>query len=86
MKAVSFLSIAFMAASAVAAPFKAETRAVDSVVKDVAGGVVGNTVNTVTEVVKEKRDITDAASLISTLKGVQSSLSDPLSALRTYSI
>lgn len=83
MKTVSFLSVAFMATAAIAAPFQAETRGLDAPVSgltETVGTVVGSTVP---KVVREEKHITDAAGLIDTLSAVQSSLGAPVSSLST---
>lgn len=83
MKAVSFLSVAFMAASAVAAPFQGEARSVAISTNEVSNSVVAR--DAVAPVAgQEKRDITDLTSLVSTLTNTQSSLDGPLSSLSTF--
>lgn len=85
MKAVSFLSVAFMAASAVAAPFQDATRDVETSNKQVQRSAEKVVSGTVAQVARQAEGITDAASLISSLQGAQDSLSNPLSAIRMSS-
>lgn len=82
MKAVSFLSVAFMAASAIAAPFSGESRDVAPSVKDVQAAASNTISSTLAHVTREeKRAISDASGLIDSLKGAQSDMSSPLDAL-----
>lgn len=82
MKAVSFLSVAFMAVSAIAAPLAPATNGLAPTVKELEG-TVGSTVAQALGKVsqKEKRAISDAGSFLDAFKGAQSGVASPLASL-----
>jgi hypothetical protein len=87
MKAVSFLSVAFMAATAIAAPFTGETRDVAASNKQVERSAGNMATANVAQVAREeKRAISDASGLIDALKGAQSGASSPLDSLSKFFI
>ena len=81
MKTTSFLSVVFLAASAIAAPFQAESRAVDASVNSIERSS-GAAVRAAEPIDVEKRQgISDLTGLLGALTNAQNGASGPLGAL-----